>query len=109
MNANLYLIFLLPFFISLLGIVKIVEQKLILFKNLKEPKKKRDLARLRESLLKLNIFKDFSATIFVQKNLKKLAIFFLSLYNKMKEIEQRFSKKIKIKIEKEDFWKKLKK
>ncbi|MGB9598348.1 MAG: hypothetical protein ACPLZH_00680 [Minisyncoccales bacterium] len=100
------IIFFIPFFLSLFGLKKIIGQKLKTFSLLEEregqfyffEKLKLILEKLKTKIKDFHPLKNYSFLLFLEKNLKKVSIFFLRLYNQITKINQAvlfYLKKIK--------------
>jgi len=91
------IIFFLPFIFSLIGLQRMIKQKMKAFSAIEVPEselyflKKWNLLLkgLRKRLENLHPFVNDSFLIFLQKNLKKISLFLLSLYNKIASLNQK--------------------
>lgn len=105
-------IFILPLIISIFGLLKIFLQKKNLLESLEKVETKEE--NLLEKIKRIKWIKDFSPYFYVQKILKKFAIFFLSLHNKALYFEKKLLSYLKEKEEKkkdnekDSYWEKIK-
>lgn len=103
------------FFVSFLGLIIIIFQKLPILSILPEKTKQREsiIFRIKEKLKKINPFRNFSYEIFLQKILTKIRILSLKtdnkIFNWLQKLREDYKKKKMKKIENEKFWEEIKK
>lgn len=104
------LIFILPLFVSLVGLGRIIIPRLKILKTLSLVEKEQPiLSKIGERIKNLIFLRGFS---FFQKFLKKIAILALFFHNKILQVEEKLISYLKNKDKKnkkDDFWSQIKK